>query len=446
MTMKITKNKYLRLALLFVAAGLSMLVIFALTQGLNIRNINTPEYKSSVSYPTAPFTLSLWLPSEEKGNLEEVVADYQKIHPSAKVNIEYIDPALYQAKLLEASASGKLPDMFVFRNDGLPLYKKSIKTAPTSVYKASDFEKVFAEFTTKQLVSGNNVYGVPLGLATLGLVYNQDRFDSANISTPPASWQDFDTANSTLRKKDGQVLYASGVALGTASIRNYPDIISVLMMQNGAQMTDQPPTKATFELPDASGYYSGAKALEYYASFAQPAKQNYSYSDSLGDSLTALAQNKTAIIVDYPMAYKLAQKQSPRVNFAISALPQVNQSSPVNYGIFLTGAVSAQSQNSEIAWDFWAFATQKNQQKKFSLSSFWPASRKDLIQEQLKDKDLAPFAKQSASAQDWYKGINYAANAELREMVSSYLAGFDAKIVVKNASSKVSSEIQKSRQ
>ena len=95
--MKITKNKYLRLALLFVAAGLSMLVIFALTQGLNIRNINTPEYKSSVSYPTAPFTLSLWLPSEEKGNLEEVVADYQKIHPSAKVNIEYIDPALYQA-------------------------------------------------------------------------------------------------------------------------------------------------------------------------------------------------------------------------------------------------------------------------------------------------------------------------------------------------------------
>jgi ABC-type glycerol-3-phosphate transport system substrate-binding protein len=146
------------------------------------------------------------------------------------------------------------------------------------------------------------------------------------------------------------------------------------------------------------------------------------------------------------MAYKLAQKQSPRVNFAISALPQVNQSSPVNYGIFLTGAVSAQSQNSELAWDFWAFATQKNQQKKFSLSSFWPASRKDLIQEQLKDKDLAAFAKQSASAQDWYKGINYAANAELREMVSNYLAGFDAKIVVKNASSKVSSEIQKSRQ
>ena len=53
---------------------------------------------------------------------------------------------------------------------------------------------------------------------------------------------------------------------------------------------------------------------------------------------------------------------------------------------------------------------------------------------------------QSASAQDWYKGINYAANAELREMVNNYLAGFDAKIVVKNASSKVSSEIQKSKQ
>jgi len=444
--MKIPKNKYLRLVLIIAMAGLAMFAIFAVTQRTSLVNLGPAGYKSSVTYPTASFTLDLWLPSDEKGNLEEVVADYQKLHPSARVKIEYIEPALYQARLLEASANNKLPDMFVFRNDGLPLYKKYIKTAPASVFTASDFEKIFAEFTTKQLVSGNSLYGVPLGLATLGLVYNQARFDAANITTPPQSWQDFDKANSALRKKDGQSLYASGVALGTASIRNYPDIISLLMMQNGAQMTDRPPTKATFELPDDSGYYPAAKALEYYASFAQPAKQNYSYSDSLGDSLNALADDKTALIVDYPMAYKLAQKKGSTVNLSVSALPQVNPSSPVNYGIFLTGSVSATSQNTEIAWDFWAFATQKNQQRKFSLASYWPASRRDLILDQLKDKELAAFAKQSASAQDWYKGINYATNAELVEMTNNYLAGFDAKIVVKNASTKVTGEIQKSRQ
>jgi len=440
------RNKYLKITTIILGAIALMAIIFLLTQKPTLLQDSNSTYKANVSYPTTPFTLTLWLPSEEKDSLDTVITEYKKIHPGATVKTEYIDSAQYQTRLLQASTTGTLPDLFVFRNDGLPLYKKYLQPAPTSVFTTDQFTQIFAGFTTKQLVSGNTIYGAPLGLATLGLIYNQDRFTQASITTPPVSWLEFDKTNDALRKKDGQNLYLSGVALGTSLVRNYPDIISALMMQNGALMTDQPPTKATFELPDSSGYSPGSKAVEYYASFAQPAKQNYSWSDSLGESVAAFAQNKTALIVDYPMSSRLARLQNPNLRVGMAALPQTNASTPINYGIFLTGGVSQTSKQSEIAWDFWGFATSKEEQKKFSLVSFWPASRNDLIKDQLNDKELAPFAKQSATATDWYRGINYATNADLREMLNSYLAGFDSKIVVKNASSKVTGEIQKSNQ
>lgn len=440
------RNKYLKIAAIILGAIALVAVIFLLTQKSSFTQDGNSTYRTSVSYPTSPFTITLWLPSEEKGNFDAVIADYKSIHPGANVQVELIESAQYQTRLLQASTAGTLPDLFVFRNDGLPLYKKYLQPAPTSVFTSEQFTQIFSSFTTKQLVSGNTIYGAPLGLATLGLIYNQGRFAEASITSPPTNWLEFEKANDALRKKDGQNLYLSGVALGTSLVRNYPDIISALMMQNGAVMTDQPPTKATFELADSGGYSPGSKAVEYYASFAQPTKQNYSWSDSLGESLSALAQNKTAMVVDYPMSSKLVALQNPNLSIGMAALPQVNTGSPINYGIFLTGGVAQTSKQSEIAWDFWGFVTSKEEQKKFSWASFWPASRNDLIKEQLNDKDLAPFAKQSATATDWYKGINYATNADLREMLNNYLAGFDSKIVVKNASSKVTTEIQKSNQ
>lgn len=439
------QNKYLKLAALLLGTAVIVVIIFLITQRTQLGQDAASTYKANVSYPTTPLTLTLWLPSEEKGNFDEVAAEYRKIHPSVTVDITYIEADAYQARLIAASSQGTLPDLFVFRNESLPIYLKSLQPAPTTVFTTDQYSQLFADFASKKLVSGNSIYGAPLGIATLGLVYNKDRFAQANVTNPPTNWTEFETTNDALRKKTGQSLFVSGVALGTSSIRNYPDIISMLMMQNGAAMTNQPPTQATFSQPDSTGYASAAKAVEFYASFAQPAKQNYSWSDSLGGSLEALASNKTAMTIDYSPAARVVQKQNAKINIGMAALPQTNPSSAVNYGNILTGGVAKTSKNTEIAWDFWGFSTSKEMQKKFSLLSFWPASRKDLTKEQLNDKDLAPFARQTSTAQDWYKGVSYATNADLREMINNYLAGFDSKIVVNNANTKVTTQIQKSQ-
>lgn len=434
------RNRYIKLLALIISSIALFFAIYIITQ--KPYNTNLSDYKTSVVYPTTPVSLSLWLPSDEKGNLDFVVDQYQKVHPNVKIGIEYVDINNYQARVLQAIAENKLPDLLVFRDDSLPLYKNSLQPAPTSVYTPDQFSSTFADFATKQLVVGNTIYGAPLGIATLGLIYNQNRFDQAKITSPPTNWVEFDAVNDKLRQKTDQTLFESGVAFGSPNIHSYPDIISVLMMQNGATITNQPPTKATFEQPDPTGYYSGAKALAYYASFAQADKANYSWSDSLGDSVSALAQNKTAAIIDYPMAAKTIADQNPTLPIRFSALPQTNSNKPINYGTFLIGSVSKTTKTPIIAWDFWGFATTKQAQRDFSTKSYWPASRKDLVAEQTSNNILSPFAKQISTAQDWYKGLNLVTNANLREMLNSYLSGLDSQVVVNNASTKVTSSIE----
>lgn len=440
------KYRLLKIIAIVLAAAIVALAIFYFTQQYQNREDNYSDYKTGVTYPTSPVNLSMWMPADEKGSIESVIEEFKKIHPSVTINVEYFDTSAYQGKLLESAQNQTLPDIFVFRNDGLPLYKKNLTPAPNTVFTKDQYTKTFAKFASQQLVSGDSILAAPLGIATLGLVYNQQRFNQANISNPPRSWTEFESTNNSLRKKEGENLFDSGVALGTAGVRNYPDIISVLMMQNGAVMTNQPPTMATFQLPQADGYQSAAKALAYYASFSQPNKQNYSWSDSLGSSLSALAQNKTALVIDYPMAAKQIASLNSNMQISFASLPQTNPSSPINYGVVLAGGVSNVSKNSEIAWDFLGFATSKTAQRQFSLQSLWPASRLDLIKEQQNDKDLSVFANQINSAQSWYKGINYAVNADFASMLNSYLLGLDAQTAVNNTATQTSAEIQKSNQ
>ncbi len=438
------KNRVLSIIAIVLGALIVGSVIYLITQKTQQKQVDS--YKTSVNYPTTPIALKLWLPSDEKDNIEPIIAQYNKIHPNVSIVVEYIDNSQYQTKLTQSIVSNTAPDMFVYRSDGLPLYKKAISPVPSSVVNTEQFIDTFAEFSAKQLISNDSIYGMPLGIATLGQIYNTKKFSDAGITQSAKDWNEFDSLNQKLRGVDGSSLVASGVALGTAAVRNYPDIISMLMMQNGAVMTNLPPTQATFDQPLGGGYYPGSKALAYYASFAQANKQNYSWNDSYGDSANALATDKTGLIIDYPMAIKQIRRSNPNISIATSSLPQTNVDSPINYGVILVGGVSKDSKLSEIAWDFWGFATSKSAQTTYSQQSLWPASRKDLIEEQKNDKELSAFANQISSANNWYKGINSQTNTELVKMLTYYLSGLDPQITVKNAATEVTKSIQLSNQ
>jgi len=73
-------------------------------------------------------------------------------------------------------------------------------------------------------------------------------FNTAGISQSPKTWEEFlAVVEKTIIKDDRDNIIQAGAALGTArNINRSTDILSLLMIQSGAQMIDSNNAKATF--------------------------------------------------------------------------------------------------------------------------------------------------------------------------------------------------------
>lgn len=400
------------------------------------------EYKPRVQYPNGPVKLTYWRTVDGKEVFDPIIKKWNELHPNVTIEIVNIPFAGYDENLTNAVKNGTLPDMFMLSSDWLPRYKASIQPAPEQVFNEADYKKTFAPVVTKDLVRDGKVLAVSYGVPTLGLFYNQDMYSKAGINSAPTTWQELIDANSKLVKRSGDGLISSGIALGTASVSNSASILPMLMMQNGAAMTNTPPTEATFQKPSGDNYPSATKALDFYTSFARPSKSTYSWSDGFGDSTTAFAQAKTAMIIDYPYRYLTLKALSPGLNFKMAKIPQTNSDSAVNYTQYWAEAVAKTSKYPEIAWDFYNFMTSYEIMNMYSVPTMKPASRLDLAQAQQQDSLIGPFASQVPTAQNYYKGNATFSDNAMLEMINSVLTGFDPAIAVRAGSDKVTNSIK----
>lgn len=395
---------------------------------------------NSVKYPSTPLTLTYWRTIDEAAALEPIIADYKKLHPNVEVQLVVVPPADYAAKLSAAAGASQLPDIFSVAADQVATYKKYAASAPKSVFDAKSYQQTFAAQANHDLVDANGPFALTYGISTLGLFYNDKLLREAGV-TPPKNWQEAVSASAKLTRKSGAHIERGGIALGTPAVAHAVDIESALMLQNGAKMTDQPPTKAVFDQPDSSGYLAGVKAAQFYASFATPGKSNYSWSDSLGGSVDAFAHERVAMIVDFPYRAGEIRALNPALSFKSAALPQVDGKNLVNLGDYWAEMVNNTSTNSEIAWDFLRFASSKDQLNKYSIATSRPASRLDLAKAQETDTLLGPFAAQVSSATNWVRGSRQNCEAIFTDMNTAIVRGYDAALAVRSAAARVSQEI-----
>ena len=90
------KNRALTIIAILLGAFIIGAVIYLVTQKTAQQQIGS--YKTGVAYPTSPISMSLWLPSDEKDNIEPIIAEYNKIHPNVSVVVEYSDCLLYTSR------------------------------------------------------------------------------------------------------------------------------------------------------------------------------------------------------------------------------------------------------------------------------------------------------------------------------------------------------------
>lgn len=383
------------------------------------------------SRPTKPpqATLEFWGLFDNQSTWQPIFDAYRKNNTNVYFNYVQMNPNTYEQDLVEALASGKAPDIIMFRSSWLPKHGNKISPLPETMMTLRNFQETFPDVATVDFVSKSKIYALPVWTDVLAMFYNKDLFNTAGIATPPKTWDDFIKVLQKLSNKDQSGnLTKSGAAIGAANnIDNAADILSLLMLQIGAKMISDDGMEAAFDKPITVGsatYKPGESALRFYTDFASPKSNAYTWNDKLPNSFDAFTSGQTAIIFGYTIDIPRLKQKAPNLRLGIAPVPQLAGATKiVNYADFWGYGVSAASKNSETAWKFLVFLTNQDINKYFSNAVLRPASRRDVLSEQQASPDLGVFANSILSATNWYRVDPKAIDKIFQDMINAVVLG-----------------------
>lgn len=406
--------------IILLGGGVLILAIVGLIFFLGLRGTSSQSQK---------LTLTVW-GMDRKSIFDDMASAYKAAAPGVTVEYTQIDPASYDATLLKAFAAGTGPDIFEIGNRELPKWQSVATPLPAtfaSTFNLAMLQNNFVGAVNQDFVSNNSIYALPLDMDTLAMYYNKDLFDTAGIVYPPKTWDEFDADVTKLRilNGGGQITQAAAAIGGSqASIPNAPDLVALLMLQNGAQMVASDRSSASFGTSQANNTNPGLAAFNFYLQFANSASSYYTWNDAMGDALQSFVARKTAIFFDYASAVVNIKQKDPFLNFGVAAMPQpAGASVAVNYPRYEGLAVSRQGQVNA-AWQFILYATTNTSAEGIYAKDAGelPASR-DYIAANLSDPTYGVFASQALTARSWYEADDGKIDGIMNTAIENVLNG-----------------------
>ncbi|MFA5155726.1 MAG: extracellular solute-binding protein [Patescibacteria group bacterium] len=451
---------------------LLLLAIFLTTAGFGCR-ITDQKTQEAME----PITLTYWRVFDGEDAFQDIVTKYKALHPFVTIEYRKLRYDEYENALLNALAEDRGPDIFSIHNTWMGKYQSKLAPMPETitmaypVVKGTVKKEVVSELRTTNsptlkeirdnfvdvvgrdvILDDGKVYGLPLSVDTLAMYYNKDLFNNAGISQPPQYWnKEFLQDVKKLTKQDQkQVVLQSGVALGGgANINRFSDILSVLMMQNGAIMMSDNGEVAFNRVPPFSkdtNYNPGLEALRFYTDFANPIKESYAWNSDLPNALEMFISGNLAIMFSYSYDLPTIKARAPKLNFSVAKLPQIEGNPPtnINFANYWIEVVSKKSVHQNEAWDFIEFATKEEQVKSYLEKTKRPTALRSLVASQQNDDIIGVFAAQVLTAKSWYRGKNVAAaETAIREMIDTMIKNTSDKVqvIIDTAAAKVQQTI-----
>jgi ABC-type glycerol-3-phosphate transport system substrate-binding protein len=448
---------------------LFLLLAFLFTSGQGCGGPSAAELQSAT-----PVTLTVWEVFDDEDSLRPAMNAYRTIHPNVSFAFRKMRIAEYQDDLLRAFAEGTGPDIFAVHNTWLGEFKSLIAPLPktlsipyTEIKGTIKQEKIttlkeevsitpaqvrrdFVDVVAADLVmpyqpnpkavSEERIFGLPLSVDTLALYYNKDLLNAANLAEPPKTWDQFQQAVIALTSVGpNNAILESGAALGTSqNVERAFDILSLLMMQNGTPMVDERGASNISFVNRDTRTQPGADAVRFYTDFANPLKEVYAWNASQPGSFDAFASGKAAFFFGYSYHHPLLKARSPKLDFAVAALPQIAGGRTVNYANYWAQTVSKATKNATWAWDFVQFATKAEQVGNYLKAAVRPTARRALINSQVNDETIGVFVSQLLTAKSWYRGSDAAvAEQAFLDLIDAAVAGREIEDEIRTAESKV---------
>jgi len=383
-----------------------------------------------------PITITYWTVDGNVGAINSIANSYRASHPNVTFDIKSIPAVEYDQKLLEAWADGVGPDIFSIPNTSVYKYLNKLESMPAttnlpyqvisglikkeaqwvlrqrSLYTNEAFTNTFVPQVTSDAMVNNKIYGLSLSFDSLALYINRDILNNYNIISVPATWVPFiETVKSlTVRDVNNNILQ-SAVGLGRVDNVEYStDILSLIMMQNGASMTNSASREARFDrdVVTAQGtkFSPGQQAVLFYADFASPAKEVYTWNELFNGSRESFMSGQVAMFFGYASDRQFLKTKAPSINFEIASFPQID-GSPVkrNFSNYWLEVVSPKNGKAEWAWDFLTYATNQENAEKYINTAQLPTARRDLLISQSEQYPaMRVFNEQALTATSWYQG------------------------------------------
>jgi len=417
----------------FIVGGLLSLglVIFIVTRFLGARNNQVADTSSPsgtqaqpqrTTVPAQQTTITYWGLWEPSEVLSGVFQEFEQANPGVK--IEYVKQSHidYRERLQTAIASGQGPDLFRFHASWTPMLRNELAVMPNTVYSASEFQQTFYPVASKQLQINGQLVGVPLMYDGLALYYNQDIFKTANVQ-PPTSWAELRTLATQLTVRSGGQIQRGGMAIGNASnVEHFSDIIGLLMLQNGANLSNPTSTEAR-------------DALQFYTNFIKVDKV---WSETLPSSTVAFSRGDAAMMLAPSWRVHEIKAMNPNLAFSIAPLPKLGENK-VTWATYWAEGVNTQGKNKDASWKLIKFLSSAEAMKKMysqqsTIRAFGePYSRVGLANELAGQPLLVPFLADAPNAEGSYlssythdNGLNDQLIKYYEDAVNAILSGRQA--------------------
>ncbi len=311
-------------------------------------------------------TINFVTSSEQAKSFKDIIPTYEALN-NVKVNIVELDKGNYELESLNRISTGKI-DVWQIPYNWLP--KHSDKLSPIGIDRVT-YDSAYPKVIGDMVTINNQIYGYPLSVDALVLYQNSKAKSSVKkeltrqeediLDKPVNTWENITDISKILTEKNGSNISLSGLALGTSSIPSATDILNLLMLQEGAQMTNSDHTQTTFHTAVnlfSGDAYPGAKALDFYSSFAKNTNTNYSYQESLGEVDRAFANNKIVYMIDYFSKQADLLRINPDLSYRVYDIPQLKETqNPVSWINFEALTLPNTDKNQEAAFNFINYLT-----------------------------------------------------------------------------------------
>ncbi len=370
--------------------------------------------------------LTFWGIGDQLTAYENILTNFKKIYPKVEISYRaFQDESEYDRALLESMASGKGPDIFMVLNSSVPNTIGKLSPMPITLAPFSSLKALFPKVVEQDFMPQQTVYGIPLSIDTLALIYNRNFTDQSAIKIPK-TWEEFQTVVKKLTVLDSSkkiVRAGAGIGGSQKTISSAPDILSLIMLQAGTKMVSDDFKSAVF------GSEQGKDALRFYTDFSNARNEFYTWNETMPNDIDAFGQEKAVMIFNYASAIPEIVKRNAFLDYEIAPVPQPSSriDYPISYPKYWGYVVSKQSQIPDVAWRFVLFMTTDEA----SATSYVSKTRKPPALDNLirgvyaDDPELGVFARQALIARSWPQVNNIAISKIFSDMIESIIYNKD---------------------